>query len=65
MNWISVEDELPIEDEQVLVYIPWQRGIHEVCYYELDHPRKFSCYDHYQCLVEEDVTHWMRLTKPE
>ena len=66
MNWVSVKDELPEYAEEVLVYIPIPaKGINIVCYYYPNEARKFSCYDHFQCEILPEVTHWMRLTKPE
>ena len=70
INWISVEDKLPKDRQQILVYIQENEshGIFEVCHYYENcefSPRKFSCYDHFQYVVEEDVSHWMPLKEPK
>lgn len=73
MNWISVKDELPKQNEKILAYIPsgepdFDSDIYITCYYsENDEftPRKFSCYEHFHCYVEADVTHWIKLERPK
>ena len=55
MDWMSIEDELPGEDQRVIAYHPdW--GIDIVTWYQ----GQFS----YIGLIHDRPTHWMLLPEP-
>ncbi len=63
MNWISVKDELPENDDQVLVYNE-KDGI-SLGEYSVDSVSEYSCgwQTYYSWAPSESVSYWMPLPK--
>jgi len=60
MQWISVEDSLPKEEERVLTYKAWENEMSVD--YIINCPTPL-----WACILQRDeykVTHWMHLPKP-
>lgn len=81
MNWISIDDELPNNNEFILVYMPGHAIKYDYISYISDYT-KHSWYDEYYdrytdirvfvkdldivyCVNKREITHWCRVTPPE
>lgn len=62
MKWISVKDELPVDDQTVLItHTKIDKMIH-TAYYEEETDSFFSLNSFHALPIE--ITHWMELPKP-
>ena len=61
MNWIPVEEALPIPGERVLAYDSFLKQVMSLYYMRNG---KFEQWLYGHCYVIENVTHWMPLPEP-
>ena len=66
MNWIDIKDELPTEDEVLLV---WAQGFWHYAIYQRVSPSSFEFDIPMSLYIDEpthkDVTHWARVEGKE
>ena len=66
-EWISIKDELPNEDEVVLLYPTWQAIKYSTGYWiqRQDGSRGWFVGGTYGGSIEKGITHWQRIEPPE
>ena len=61
MKWIRVEDELPVNDDEIIVYDPdGDPAVHGDIFYEL--PQGY--FRDHSFIENKEITHWMPLPEP-
>lgn len=61
-NWISVEDRLPDNEKDVLVYT--SDGLFDIGFYSFYFKKWICHYDHDILIRDLKVSHWQPLLKP-
>ena len=64
MNWIPVEEALPIPGERVLAYDVALKQAIALYYMRHGNNIRFEQWLYGHCYVMENVTHWMHLPQP-